>query len=374
VDKLSQQVMLANQAVNAAALGLQDAQTQNINDLKTLEIVSFVKNIFDPLGIGQAGKIDDGNTARARIDLTKDALQRAQTKAAELTSQMRTELTALQVAIDKYTAAATKHYGMLADIDRLRLHVKDNIIHYMQAIWTYEPPDQRYLRLYNLDVPVFEQSGPVTLTPQTGFDAIDPAREAYSISMPVPRMTPHPMTLHQVADIDNLLGFKGNYMIFPLVNFDNYMAWYLMQHYIHFDDSAGVIAKDPDPGAGMNLDDLRTAMAHIYAKNPDSFDAHEPEFREAMMRLLSDTTQRMVVVPSNSLYIEALPGTRPLLEDFKLIHRALDVKRAQAEVRKAELENLRLAARLENTEYGDPDIDKVVVVENGQNVTVDAGQ
>ena len=53
-------------------------------------------------------------------------------------------------------------------------------------------------------------------------------------------------------------------------------------------------------------------------------------------------------MPSNSLYIEALPGTHPLLEDFKLIHRALDVKKAQAEVRHAELENLRLAARLEN--------------------------
>jgi aryl-alcohol dehydrogenase-like predicted oxidoreductase len=31
-----------------------------------------------------------------------------------------------------------------------------------------------------------------------------------------------------------------------------------------------------------------------------------------------------VVVPTSSLYIEALVGTHPLLEDFKLIHRALD--------------------------------------------------
>jgi hypothetical protein len=40
----------------------------------------------------------------------------------------------------------------------------------------------------------------------------------------------------------------------------------------------------------------------------------------------------------------------------------------------AEIENLRLAARLENVELGDPDIDKVVVVGRGQNVTIDAGQ
>jgi hypothetical protein len=190
----------------------------------------------------------------------------------------------------------------------------------------------------------------------------------------VPPQPPQPTKLHQVADIENLLGFKGNYMIFPLVNFDNYIAWYLLQDYIQFDDSAGVIAADPDPYSGMTLDQLKAAMAAIYAKAPASFQDHEPEFQEVMMRLLSDATQQMVVVPSNSLYIEALPGTHPLLEDFKLIHRALDVKRAQADVRRAELENLRLAARLEDGEYGEPHVDKVVVVGEGQNVTVDAGQ
>ncbi len=70
-------------------------------------------------------------------------------------------------------------------------------------------------------------------------------------------------------------------------------------------------------------------------------------------------------MPSDQLYIEALPGTHPILEDFKLIHRALDVKKVQAEVRHAELENLRLAARLANGEYGDPDIEKKIIVETG---------
>ena len=182
------------------------------------------------------------------------------------------------------------------------------------------------------------------------------------------------MRLHQVADIETLLGFKGNYMIFPLVNFDNYIVWYLMQHYIHFDDSAGVIAADPDPTTDMTLDQLKAAMVAIHARDPESFAANEPAFQQAMMQLLSDTTQKMVIAPTNSLHIEALPGTRPLLEDFKLIHRALDVKRAQAELRKVELEHLRLAARLENAEFGDPDVDKVVVVGREQNVTVDTGQ
>jgi hypothetical protein len=374
VDKISQQVQVADIAVNAAALGLQNAQQQQVNDLQAQEALSFVKGFFDPLNIGQAGKIDDGNSDRARIDMAKDALQRAAQKSDDLKSQLRTELTALQVAIDKYTAAATKHYAMLADIDRLRLHIKDNIIHYMQAIWTYEPPDQRYFRLYNLDVPVFTQGGTIQVVPKAGLGQIDPSRTAYTVSIPVPNMSPATMRLHQVADIDTLLGFKGNYMMFPMVNFDNYMAWYLMQDYIHFDDSAGVTAADPDPTAGMTLDQLKAAMAAIYAQDPASFAANEPAFEQVMMQLLSDATQQMVIVPSKSLYIEALPGTHPLLEDFKLIHRAIDVKKAQAEARKSEIENLRLAARLENGELGDPDIDKVVVVGQGQNVTVDAGQ
>jgi hypothetical protein len=90
-----------------------------------------------------------------------------------------------------------------------------------------------------------------------------------------------------------------------------------------------------------------------------------------MFRLLSRQTPEMVIVPSDALYIEALPGTHPLLEDFKLIHRAIDVKRAQAEARKAELENLRLAARVSQQRLGDPDVDKLVLVEDGQRLSID---
>ena len=78
-----------------------------------------------------------------------------------------------------------------------------------------------------------------------------------------------------------------------------------------------------------------------------------------------------MIVPTTSLYIEALVGTHPLLEDFKLLHRALDVKKVQAEVRHAELENVRLAARVLKGEDEDPDIEKKIVVQtNGANVTV----
>src|SRR6267154_3270860 len=262
---------------------------------------------------------------------------------------------------------------MLADIDRLRVHVKDNIIHYMQAIWTYEPSDQRYFRLYNLDVPVFGHNTTLNYIKPTGLEQIDTSHTSFEVRFPAPTLLDKTMKLHQVADIENLIGFKGNYMIFPMVNF-NYMTWFMMQNYIHLDNTSGVTAQDPDPLAGLSIEQLKSAMSAIHARDPRSFVANQSTFEEIMLSLMSTQNQEMVIVPSNSLYIEALPGTHPLLEDFKLIHRAIDVKKAQAEARHAELENLRLGARLSNSELGDPDIDKVVVVGSNQNVTVDAGQ
>src|SRR5262249_42598899 len=73
-----------------------------------------------------------------------------------------------------------------------------------------------------------------------------------------------------------------------------------------------------------------------------------------------DADGEEIVVPTDSIYIEALPGSHPILEDFKLAHRAIDVKKAQAEVRALEFENLRAAARLLAGEREDPKIDKSV--------------
>ncbi len=385
VDRISQQVHLASVALDAATLGLEKAETQEVQDLQAAESMSIVKSFFDPLGITKSG--GDGNSDRARVDFAKDALSRSQTKVNQLVGDLGKETTALQVAIDKYTKAATQHFSMLADIDRLRVHVKDNIIYYMQAIWSYEPADQRYFRLCNVDVPVFTHNTRIGFGGSEGLAALDRSRASIEISFPPPTLGPT-MKLHQVADLENLIGFKGNYMIFPMVNF-NYMTWFMMQDYLHLDEITGVTAQDPDPLAGLSITQMKDAMATVYAADTKSFAAEitltlkdgttrtlskRAIFEEIMLRLLSKKDPEMVIVPSNSLYIEALPGTHPLLEDFKLIHRAIDVKKVQAEARHAELENLRLAARLSKGEHGDPDIDKVVVVGSGQNVTVDAGR
>ena len=370
VDKISQQVQAANVALDSATVGLVKVENQDVADQEKAAELAQIKSVFDPLGLGPSGSTD-GNADRARVDYAKDALNRAQTKADQLVSQLKTEMTALQVAIDKYTKAATKHFTMLAEIDRLRIHVKDNIIYYMQAIWTYEPADQRYFRLYNLDVPTFTHNTTLPFQAAAGMAKIDPTYQTFTTQFAIPRLLEPSKKLYQVADIENLMGFKGNYMIFPVVEFD-YMTWFLMHNYISVDPATGVIAQDPDPMASLTIEQLTAVWNSMTAANPNFTAQNQQYFEEIMTRLLSAQDPQMVIVPSTSLYIEALPGTHPLLEDFKLIHRAIDIKKAQAEARHAELENLRLAARLSNSELGDPDIEKMVVVADPKNVNVDS--
>jgi hypothetical protein len=56
---------------------------------------------------------------------------------------------------------------------------------------------------------------------------------------------------------------------------------------------------------------------------------------------------RPEAIASGDLQIaDSKPSVHPILEDFKLMHRAIDVKKVQAEVRKLEMENVRYAARI----------------------------
>jgi hypothetical protein len=70
-----------------------------------------------------------------------------------------------------------------------------------------------------------------------------------------------------------------------------------------------------------------------------------------------------VTVLTTSLFIEALPGAQPVLEDFKARHRPLDMKKILGETRQIEIENLRRAARILADQLEDPDIDKKIGVE-----------
>jgi hypothetical protein len=143
----------------------------------------------------------------------------------------------------------------------------------------------------------------------------------------------------------------------------------MMQDYLELSDEFSI--RDPDDFANYTIDQLQDLATCLYNSDRKTYNQYKAQIRQWMIdRLKSGRPEDdRVIVPTKALYIEALVGTHPLLEDFKLLHRALDVKKAQGDVRHAELENVRLAARALANQLEDPDIEKTIVVQ-GTNASV----
>lgn len=326
--------------------------------------VDLAGEILGFFGGGDDDHQDEIDAARILEQAARDTLERVERQHRDLELRLETASSALQQATDTFVAAYREHLNQKVQIARLRLHVKANILYYMQAIWAHEPPDQRYFRLHQTQVPRID--GSVLLSPTgeappraprwdltaTEFEAV------YSPSGGDEQFDP----LSEVADLDNLLGFKGNYMIFPLRE-PNALVDYMMLPYL----DAHSVLRDPDDLAGWTLEQFADYVCCLRRQvdngdlSEEAFDSFKPGLQSLLKRLLTDPRPASdeVTVPSGSLYLEILPGAHPLLEDFKLMHRAMDVKNVQAQNRRAELDNLRRAARVLEGNYEDPDIDDI---------------
>jgi hypothetical protein len=375
VDSLNQQIRAQSQILDADQQAVLDAVRGLGSSEQQQGMFDIVKRIFDPIGI--TGSSDTGavSAAHAMVDYAKETRDRADREKARLLSQLELAITALQTAVDKLSTSVKEHYDNVAAIDRLRVHVKENILYYMQAIWSHEPPDQRFFRLYNIDVPIVTaDTAGLPVNVYSGVDDLwDILQEWYtwSATVPIPdNVSVTTKKLVEVAELDTVLGYKGNYMVFALKE-NNYITLHMMQDYLELGDE--LIVRDPDDVANFTVDDIQELATCLYSRDPDTFRKHQDQIKQMFIDRLSSprSADDLVIVPTTSLYIEALVGTHPLLEDFKLIHRALDVKKVQAEVRHAELENVRLAARALKGEYEDPDIEKKIVIENGGRLVID---
>jgi hypothetical protein len=186
------------------------------------------------------------------------------------------------------------------------------------------------------------------------------------------------VSLAEIADLDTLLGFKGNYLIFPMRQ-SNALTDFMMTPFV--DAELGL--RDPDEFGNFTPQEFVEYARDLVAqmrKQLENNEITEEQLQEAidqlseqLRRLLSapNRLEDEIIVPTGSLFVEALPGAHPILEDFKLKHRVMDVKKVQAEVRRLELENIRYAARILEGEREDPDIERQVVISgNGQTVVV----
>jgi hypothetical protein len=316
----------------------------------------------------------DGSSSPDRMkileDAARDAYDRAVKQEKDLQTRLEREITALNALTEEYTKALSDHLNRKEQIARLCVHIKSNIMYYMQAIWSHEPPDQRYFRLHEVQVPKLK--GKMTYKLEPDPDAVPeppnwskPYKLAASCELD-PNLEFE--NLEEVADLNNLLGFKGNYMMFPLKK-SNVLTDFMMLPYL--DPVVGL--RDPDLLGNWTLTNFVEYVCCLRKKlSQAEFEKLLPGLMKAYQRLVNEpgSDGETITVPTDSLLIEALPGTHPILEDFKLMHRAVDVKKVEAEVRAAEFENIRAAARLLAGEREDPTIEKKVVIEGGQTVSV----
>ncbi len=374
VDSIRQQIRSQSQLLTREQQSLLDAvRSLGQSERQEALLGTIKRTFFDPIGL--TGETDTGavDAAQAMVDYTKETLDRAEREKARLLSQLEVAMTALQAAVDKLSHAVKDHYDKVTEIDRLRIHVKENILYYMQAIWSHEPPDQRFFRLYNLDVPiVMARTAGVRVNLYSENSKLAHVLESaptVSGKLPMPEVTFSTKKLVEVADLDTVLGYKGNYAIFPLKE-NNYITLHMMQDYL--DVGEEILIRDPDEFGNYSVEQLQAIATCMHRKDPELFKRYRDRFKQLLIdRLTSNKDNDLVVVPTTSLYIAALVDTHPLLEDFKLIHRALDVKKVQAEVRHAELENIRLASRALKGKDEDPDIEKKIIIQNGKEFVID---
>lgn len=333
-------------------------------------------------GAGGVGEGQDPEAAKARELAAKDAHQYALEKAEKVSAALRQEINTLHTLTDQYNKTLQARLDNETKVKRLLVHIRNNIFYYMQAIWSMEPPDQRYLRLHKVRVPVLElESRSYRVKVKTDLDIFSYFRE--------PDTERHRAFLHgklkhnpgggfdtkplvEVADLDNLLGFKGNYMVFPLKE-HNALTEFMAAPYI--DSAFG--AMDPDELSNVNLDEYSKFVCCLHHTLDEAkFNAMKPQLLEWLEKLMATPLRNgdEIVLPTGSLFIESLVDPNPILEDFKLKHRELDVYKVQEEVRKAGLENLRFAARLLNAEREDPEIDKKIWVDRSLSPSIDVDE
>jgi hypothetical protein len=283
----------------------------------------------------------------------------------DLRARLEREVTALQTATDAFVRATADYTNHDMQVRRLIRHVRDNVLHYLQGIWSYEHPDQRFFRHHTIEAPrLLPRTRTYTLQPLTSWPVgmtPQPGKTCYEITFEVEldpdvESTNKVAPLVELADLDKPLGFKGNYILFPL-KVSNALTDYMMTPYL--DAELGL--RDPDDVGNWTLEEFSKFVDCLRETMGDDFASIEEDLRDQYKRILTDPLRdgEEIVVPTTSLMMESLVGSKPLMEDFKLLHRGLDVMKVVEEVRDQQLESLRKAARILDGQLGDPSVESV---------------
>ncbi len=281
----------------------------------------------------------------------------------ELEDELRRQEGLLAQAVERFNEAFTNYAGKAIQVKKLQLHVKENIVYYMQAIWDHEDNHQMLMRLRNTQVPVITGEVAYSVT------GLAPHEEPPHWTRPIRlaarardfQVTADTVDLAEVADLSRPLGFFGNYRIFPLTTL-NPVSEILAVPFLS--GRAGV--HDPDAASNVTVADLEVYTDCLRkAMDTPAFDAILPKVLGTLERRLDHPRpdSEEIVIPTGSLFIELLPGKHSAMESFQRQHRRVDVADAVADVITKRLEHLRVAARIAADKLGDPSTEKVVVAD-----------
>jgi hypothetical protein len=365
----------------------------------------------------------DRKELKAQTKAGETRLKYVEQALADAQDKLRSAASTYQQATKDYAAALQNQYSRQIAIDQLRIHVKQNIFYYMQAIWAHEDSDQRYFRLYRQQVmcpdpqdtctmstvpvsAINQRVSPLLTMPVKAASQMVNAAQTVPVKAVNRLATPSAITtrasagsttaansipvnfwntcvpgldgtgglstttvdLASIADIDTPIGYKGNYILFPLTS-SCALTNYMLSEYI--DSNYGV--SDPDGSGAFDPEQFDDQWQAALAAGDQATLTQLQNYLKAHIEEINNESDE-IIVPTGQLFIEALPGSHPLLEDFKLLHREADVASVLAQNRHAELENLRLASRLvANPQLlQDPRTDKRIVVDQGVGVVMDS--
>ena len=273
VDKINQQIqtqmgLLATneRSVQAAVQGLASTQQQQ-------GIFNSVKRIFDPsaspaartaapsTGAGHGGLLASGAGSRgARTGETDGAARSRHHRAAVGGGQV----------VDGREGTLRLRGG-----DRSAARARQGECPVLHAGHLQEPPDQRFFRLYDIDVPiVMPVTNGVTVdvaaaddgrTMPSGLRAVLGKDDAVVSRLPMPDVTVTRKKLVDVADLDNVLAYKGNYMVFALKE-NNYITLHMMQDYLDVGEELQL--RDPDELGNYSIEKLQNWRRPCWRKPP----------------------------------------------------------------------------------------------------------
>lgn len=325
---------------------------------------------------------DQGELYEAMIKAAESRLNHVNEQAEELATAQRAAKREAREAGQEYAKAIKEIAQNDTQIKQLLLHLRQNIFHYMHAIWEMKHPDQWFFEWAEKMV-YHVGAGEVSCTlsrwenPFPMPPGVEREGDPYQINCepPIPPniddlTEDDKVPLGSIAHVDQLLGFKGNYAVFPLKDC-SHITDFMMREFV--DDYLGV--RDPALDMGVTSAELIEYAKEVWEDETIS-DEDRTTLSEILAKSLSspvpDTQE--IILPTGQVYMEALKGETTLLEDFKLAHRGLDVLKVQEEVREGRLENLRRAGLMvqDIPDFSDADVDKNVRIIGGDQTIVDA--